>query len=119
MTTVTVSPKWQVVIAKDVREKLPIKVGMHLQMIAIGDTVGIASVNIENGQSGTVSLRGVYNQIPKKTHATDEAFTLMQSVYFDGTAKKLTNTQAGNIFAGYAWQTAASDAGTATIKLHL
>ena len=89
------------------------------QMIAIGDTVGIASVNIENGQSGTVSLRGVYNQIPKKTHATDEAFTLMQSVYFDGTAKKLTNTQAGNIFAGYAWQTAASDAGTATIKLHL
>ena len=39
MTIVTVSPKWQVVIAKDVREKLPIEVGMHLQMMAIGDRI--------------------------------------------------------------------------------
>ena len=37
MTTVTVSPKFQVVIPKEIREKLKLKPGQKLQIIQIGD----------------------------------------------------------------------------------
>ena len=37
MTTVTVSPKYQVVIPKEIREKLKLKPGQKLQIIQIGD----------------------------------------------------------------------------------
>ena len=37
MTTVTVSPKYQVVIPKEVRQKLNLKPGQRLQIIQIGD----------------------------------------------------------------------------------
>lgn len=39
MTVVTVSPKYQVVIPKDVRERLGIKPGQKLQAIAFGDRI--------------------------------------------------------------------------------
>jgi len=37
MTTVTISPKYQVVIPKEIREKIKIKPGQKLQVISIGD----------------------------------------------------------------------------------
>ncbi|HJY62539.1 MAG TPA: AbrB/MazE/SpoVT family DNA-binding domain-containing protein [Ignavibacteria bacterium] len=37
MTTVTVSPKFQVVIPKEIRTKLKLKPGQKLQIIQIGD----------------------------------------------------------------------------------
>ena len=37
MTTVTISPKYQVVIPKEIRQKLKLKPGQKLQIIQIGD----------------------------------------------------------------------------------
>lgn len=39
MTTVTVSPKFQVVIPKEIREKLKLKPGQKLQIIYLGDRI--------------------------------------------------------------------------------
>lgn len=39
MTVVTVSPKYQVVISKDVREKLKIKPGQKVEAFAIGSRI--------------------------------------------------------------------------------
>lgn len=39
MTTVTVSPKFQVVIPRDVRQTLGISAGQKIQVIALGDRI--------------------------------------------------------------------------------
>ena len=39
MTVVTVSPKFQVVIPKDVREQLDIRPGQKIQAVAFGDRI--------------------------------------------------------------------------------
>ena len=44
MSVVTISSKWQVVIPKDVREKLRIKPGQKVQAFAIGDRIELVPV---------------------------------------------------------------------------
>ena len=39
MTTVTLSPKFQVVIPKEIREEMKLKPGQKLQIIALGDRI--------------------------------------------------------------------------------
>jgi len=39
MTTITVSPKFQVVIPKEIRQKLNLKPGQKLQVIQLGDRI--------------------------------------------------------------------------------
>lgn len=39
MGKVTVSPKFQVVIPKEIREQIGVKVGMKLEMIVLGDRI--------------------------------------------------------------------------------
>jgi len=39
MTTITVSPKFQVVIPKEIRKKLNLKPGQKLQVIQLGDRI--------------------------------------------------------------------------------
>lgn len=39
MTTVTVSPKYQVVIPRDVRNSLGISVGQKIRVVALGDRI--------------------------------------------------------------------------------
>ena len=58
MTVVTVSPKYQVVIPKDVREKLKIKPGQKVEAFAIGSRIELIPVEpIER-------FRGRYPTIP-------------------------------------------------------
>ncbi len=52
MTTVTVSPKFQVVIPRDIRERLQIEVGQKVQAIAFQDRVELIPVRTAK------SLRG-------------------------------------------------------------
>lgn len=44
MTTVTISPKYQVVIPKSIREKLKLKPGQKLQIIQLGNRIEIIPV---------------------------------------------------------------------------
>ena len=44
MSVVTISSKWQVVIPKDVREKLRIQRGQKVQAFAVGDRIELVPV---------------------------------------------------------------------------
>ena len=58
MTVVTVSPKYQVVIPKDVREKLKIRPGQKVEAFAIGSRIELVPVEpIER-------FRGRYPTLP-------------------------------------------------------
>jgi AbrB family looped-hinge helix DNA binding protein len=58
VTVVTVSPKYQIVIPKDVRDKLGIKPGQKLEAFAIGSRVELVPVEpIER-------FRGRYPMLP-------------------------------------------------------
>ena len=58
MTVVTVSPKYQVVIPKDVREKLKIRPGKKVEAFAIGSRIELVPVEpIER-------FRGRYPTLP-------------------------------------------------------
>ncbi|TVR97200.1 MAG: AbrB/MazE/SpoVT family DNA-binding domain-containing protein [Trueperaceae bacterium] len=58
MAVVTVSPKFQVVIPKDVREKLNIKPGQKVEAFAVGNRVELVPVEpIRN-------LRGAFPDLP-------------------------------------------------------
>jgi AbrB family looped-hinge helix DNA binding protein len=58
MTVVTVSPKYQVVIPKDVREKLNIRPGQKVEAFAIGSSIAFVPVEpVEN-------LRGLLPGLP-------------------------------------------------------
>ena len=58
MTVVTVSPKYQVVIPKDVRERLGIRPGQKMHALVVGSRVELIPTEpIE-------SLRGRYPELP-------------------------------------------------------
>lgn len=65
MTVVTVSPKYQVVIPKDVREKLKIKPGQKVEAFAIGSRIELVPIEpIER-------FRGRYPTLPPLDHDPD------------------------------------------------
>jgi len=44
MTTVTISPKYQIVIPKEIRQKLKLKPGQKLQIIRVGNRLELITV---------------------------------------------------------------------------
>lgn len=63
MTTVTLSPKYQVVIPKEVREKLKLKPGQKLQIINIGDTIEF--VPVKDIKSARGFLKGISTNVDR------------------------------------------------------
>jgi AbrB family looped-hinge helix DNA binding protein len=63
MTTVTVSPKFQVVIPRDVREALDIKVGERLEAIPYRGFVALIPVRPATAARGF--LRGIDTALPR------------------------------------------------------
>lgn len=86
--------------------------------VLIGDKLGVALVSGTEGDIIAVQLEGVF-ELPKKTHAADEALTLGAPVYFDAVAKKVTKASAAKVnkHIGYAFAAAGSTAATAQILL--
>ena len=68
MTTVTVSPKYQVVIPKEVREALGIKVGERLD--AIPYRGHLALVPVRSLKSARGFLKGIDTDVPRDTDRT-------------------------------------------------
>ena len=64
MTTVTVSPKFQVVIPKEVREALGIKVGERLDAIPYRGHVAL--VPVRSMKSARGFLRGIDTDVPRE-----------------------------------------------------
>jgi AbrB family looped-hinge helix DNA binding protein len=64
MTTVTVSPKYQVVIPKEIREELKLKPGQKLQIIQLGDRIEFLLLkDIKNARG---FLKGINTDIKRE-----------------------------------------------------
>ena len=64
MTTVTVSPKYQVVIPKEIREKLKLKPGQKLQIIYLGDRIEF--ILLKNIKEARGFLKGIDTDIKRE-----------------------------------------------------
>ena len=64
MTTVTVSPKYQVVIPKEIRQKLKLKPGQKLQIVQLGDRIEFLLVkNIKDARG---FLKGINTNLERE-----------------------------------------------------
>ncbi len=64
MTTVTVSPKYQVVIPKEIREELKLKPGQKLQIIQLGDRIEF--LILKNVKDARGFLKGINTDIDRE-----------------------------------------------------
>jgi AbrB family looped-hinge helix DNA binding protein len=64
MTTVTVSPKYQVVIPKEIRQKLKLKPGQKLQILQIGDRIEF--IPVRNIREARGFLKGIDTKIERE-----------------------------------------------------
>jgi AbrB family looped-hinge helix DNA binding protein len=64
MTTVTVSPKYQVVIPKEIRQKLKLKPGQKLQIIQLGDRIEF--LLLKNIKDARGFLKGINTEIERE-----------------------------------------------------
>ena len=64
MTTVTVSPKYQVVIPKEIRQKLKLKPGQKLQIVQLGDRIEF--LLLKNIKEARGFLKGINTNIERE-----------------------------------------------------
>ncbi len=64
MTTVTVSPKYQVVIPKEIRQKLKLKPGQKLQVVELGDRIEL--LLLKNIKDARGFLKGINTEIERE-----------------------------------------------------
>ena len=63
MSMVTVSPKYQVVIPKEIRERLDLKPGQKIQAMAFGDRIELIPVRPAKDLRGF--LKGIQTDVPR------------------------------------------------------
>ena len=64
MVAVTVSPKFQVVIPKEIREKMGIKPGQKLQILQFSDRIEFLPITDARTMRG--SLKGIKTDVPRE-----------------------------------------------------
>ena len=64
MAAVTVSPKFQVVIPKEVREKLGLSPGQRIQVVVYGDRIELIPVRPVKRMRGF--LKGIDTRVPRE-----------------------------------------------------
>lgn len=64
MTTVKISPKYQVVIPKEIREKLNLRPGQKLQIIQLGDRIEF--IILKNIKDARGFLKGIDTNIVRE-----------------------------------------------------
>lgn len=85
-------------------------------LLIIGSLAGVAAVDIADGDTGTVSITGVYD-LTKGDTAT--AYTQGEALYWDATTSKITNTATSNTKIGTCVVPAATAATIVTVKLNV
>jgi AbrB family looped-hinge helix DNA binding protein len=68
MAAVTVSPKYQVVIPKDVRKRLGLSPGQKIQVIVYGDRIELIPVRPARRLRGF--LKGIDTRVPREADRT-------------------------------------------------
>jgi AbrB family looped-hinge helix DNA binding protein len=64
MAAVTVSPKFQVVIPKEIREKLGLSPGQRIQLVVYGDRIELIPVRPVRRMRGF--LKGIDTRVPRE-----------------------------------------------------
>jgi AbrB family looped-hinge helix DNA binding protein len=64
MTAVTVSPKFQVVIPKEIRERLGLSPGQRIQLVVYGDRIELIPVRPVRRMRGF--LKGIDTRVPRE-----------------------------------------------------
>lgn len=77
---------------------------------------GIAVTTNAQGDTVAVHTTGVFDHAAE-THATDQAWSVGDLVYWDNTNKRLTKTSSGNTLVGYAVAAKASTAATGRFRI--
>ena len=65
MTAVTISPKFQVVIPKEIRESMKIQSGQKVQMISYGNRIELIPIKPMEKMRGF--LKGINTDVPRDT----------------------------------------------------
>jgi AbrB family looped-hinge helix DNA binding protein len=68
MSTVTISPKYQVVIPKEIREKLGLKPGQKVQTVVFEDRIELIPVKHIKKMKGF--LKGIDTRVPREEDRT-------------------------------------------------
>lgn len=68
METVTISPKFQVVIPKDIRDRLKLKAGQQVQAIAYDDRIELVPIRSAKELRGR--LKGLDTTVPRDRDRT-------------------------------------------------
>jgi AbrB family looped-hinge helix DNA binding protein len=68
MATVTISPKYQIVIPKEIRKKLRLSPGQKVQTIAFEDRIELIPVKPIKALKGF--LRGIDSSVPREADRT-------------------------------------------------
>ncbi len=84
----------------------------YLDVVDLGSRIGIAACDIDAGESGTLAVSEVW-ELPA---ANDEAFTVGQEVYWDGT--KLVGTAGDLTRAGWVVEPKDETVAVASIKIN-
>jgi AbrB family looped-hinge helix DNA binding protein len=63
MSTVTLSPKFQVVIPREIRERLGLRAGQRIQAIAYDDRIELVPVRSARSLRGT--MKGLDTSVPR------------------------------------------------------
>jgi len=64
MTTVTISPKYQIVIPKEIREELNLKPGQKIHLLRVGDRIEFIPVHDVKEARGF--LKGINTEIKRE-----------------------------------------------------
>lgn len=93
------------------------------QVVAIGNILGVAAVDIANGATGVVYVEGVFIA-PKASGASTHDFAQGASIYWDASAAKFEKTGTGTLATGdvsgaaVAWEAALSTDTTFKVKIN-
>ncbi len=83
------------------------------EVVILTEIIGVATISIPAGVTGTIEITGVY-QLPTETTA---AFTVGQTVYWDGSKAIATKPETDVVIAGRVVVPKAQSSATALIKL--
>jgi len=84
--------------------------------VKIGALFGVAVTTNAQGDTVAVHTTGVFDHAAA-THATDQAWAVGDTIYWDDTAKVMTKTSSGNTKVGYAVAAKASTAAVGRLRL--
>ena len=87
----------------------------YMDVVKLTDRIGVALEAIPNGETGTVTLTGVFD-IPAAT-GNGTALTVGQKAYWDATNSVITPTATDNTFAGYAVAAKATAGAVARVRI--